>query len=141
MTVAVAPAIAMAVLTDFEHMTAFMPGLTSSQVLERAGRTYHVRQRGRVDYGPFHMNFESERLIEVVDGARILSRSVTGASNQTRSEMLISSLPAGIRIDYHIEMLAGGWLPGVFGSSFLKHELAEQFSALEREMLRRQPPP
>ena len=136
--IAVPPAIVFAVLTDFEHMAAFMPGVSSSRVTSRQNNVYVVAQRGKVKFGPFSMPYESERRIEVVDSTQILSRSVAGSARRTQSEMRLQPWEQGTRLDYKIEIEPDSWLPSSLGINFLQHELAEQFNALGREMQRRQ---
>lgn len=130
-------AIVLAVLTDFEHMAEFMPGLASSRIVARQGNTFQVAQRGKISFGPFSMSFESLRQIEVVDGQRILSRSLSGSARRMHSEMRIQPLEHGSRLDYHIEIEPESWIPSSLGANFLQHELAEQFNALTKEMFRR----
>lgn len=138
MTIAVPPAQALAVLTDFDRMAEFMPGLNSSRILARDGNVYRVAQQGRAQFGPVGFSYESERRIEVVDGLRILSRGLTGSAKRMASEMLLQPVAAGTRLEYRLEIVPDAWLPGVVGRGFFRHQLAEQFTAIEREMLRRQ---
>ncbi len=135
------PAIVLAVLTDFDHMAQFMPGVLSSRIVARHGNVYEVAQRGKVTFGPFAMSFESLRRIEVIDDKRILSRSLSGSAKRMHSEMRLRPQDGGTLIDYHIEIEPDSWIPSSLGSNFLQHELAEQFTALGREMLRRQGTP
>ncbi|MCG2577463.1 SRPBCC family protein [Dechloromonas sp. XY25] len=131
------PAIVLAVLTDFDHMAEFMPGLESSRIVANQGNSYQVAQRGKVKFGPFSMSYESMRQIEVVDGQRILSRSLAGSARRMQSEMRIQPLEHGTRIEYHIEIEPESWIPSSLGTNFMQHELAEQFNALTKEMFRR----
>lgn len=139
LVVAVPPAAALAVLTDFDHMAEFMPGLNSSRILARDGNVYRVAQQGRAQFGPVGFSYESERRIEIVDSTRILARALSGSAKRMASEMLLHPVAGGTRLEYRVEIVPASWLPGVVGSAFFRHELAEQFTALEREMLRRQP--
>lgn len=141
MTVAVPPAQALAVLTDFDRMAEFMPGLNSSRIVAREGNVYRVAQQGRAQFGPVGFNYESERRIEIVDGPRILSRGLAGSAKRMASEMQLHAVAGGTRLEYRIEIVPDSWLPGVVGRSFFRNQLAEQFTALEREMLRRQARP
>lgn len=136
--VAVSPALALLVLTDFDHMAEFMPGVTSSRILAREGNVYRVAQRGKASLGPLSVGYESERRIEVIDGVRILSQSLSGTAKRMISEMRLSPAGKGTRLEYRIEMVPGNWVPGFVAGSFFRAQLAEQFSALEREMLKRQ---
>lgn len=138
--ITVPPKVALAVLTDFEHMTNFMPGLTHSQILEHHDNVYRILQRGKARFGPFTHSYESERRIEVIDSKHILSRSLSGSARRQESEMRVQAYEDGTRIDYRLELEPEVWLPSALASNFLQHELAEQFNALGAEMLRRKPP-
>lgn len=131
------PPIIMAVLTDFDHMAEFMPGLNSSRIVVRNGDQYQVAQQGKISFGPFSMPFESLRQIEVFDGKRIVSKSLAGSTRRMQSIMQVRALEHGSQIDYRIEIEPSNWIPSALGINFLQHELAEQFNALGREMLRR----
>lgn len=137
MVVAVPPAVALAVLTDFDRMAEFMPGLQRSRILARDGNVYRIAQQGRAQFGPVGFSYESERRIEVVDGTRILARAIAGSAKRMASEMQLHPVAGGTRLEYRVEIVPASWLPGVVGRGFFRHELAEQFTALEREMLRR----
>ena len=129
--------IVMAVLTDFNHMAEFMPGLNSSRIVVRNGDQYQVAQQGKISFGPFSMPFESLRQIEVFDGKRIVSKSLAGSTRRMQSIMQVQALEHGSQIDYRIEIEPSNWIPSALGINFLQHELAEQFNALGKEMLRR----
>jgi carbon monoxide dehydrogenase subunit G len=136
--VAVAPGVAQEVLTDFEHMAEFVPNLSSSRVLARTGNRYRITQQGTANFGPFSFHFESERQIEVLADGRILAQAISGSSKSMHSEMRIHSEGRGTRLEYRVEMVPEQWIPSNIGVNLLRHELAEQFSAISREMERRQ---
>ena len=50
--VAVPPATAIEVLTDFEHMAAFVPNLVNSRIISRTGNVYLIAQQGKARFGP-----------------------------------------------------------------------------------------
>lgn len=83
------------------------------------------------------MPYENERRIEIIDNSKILSRSLAGSARRMQSEMRLLSSEPGTRLDYNIEIEPDSWLPSSLGINFLQHELAEQFNALGREMVRR----
>lgn len=139
MRVPVRPEAALAVLTDFDHMADFVPNLTTSRVVQRAGNVYRVAQEGKAEFGPFTFRFTSERRIEVFPEGRVVSRVLSGSFRPMHSELRLQ--PAGpeeTRIDYRIEMAPAIWMPSAIGTNFLRHELAEQFAAMAREMVRRE---
>jgi hypothetical protein len=136
----VSPALAIEVLTDFEHMVRFVPNLSSSRIVSRNGNVYQIAQQGVARLGPFAFSFESERLVEVMADGRLLSRGISGSSKFMRSELRVVPIAQGdtCRLDYHIELAPDSWLPSSLGVNFMRHELAEQFNALVREMEKRQ---
>jgi len=135
----VAPALAWAVLIDFERMAEFIPNLTHSQILERGEGTLRVRQKGTARYGPFSSNFDSIREIQLTPQREIRAHGVGGNIKRMDSLMRLEAEGDGTRLEYHAEVLPDFWLPPLFGPSFVRHETAEQFSAMINEMLRRRP--
>lgn len=129
--------VVMAVLTDFNGMADFMPGLTGSRIVNHRDNQYQIEQKGKISFGPFSMPFESLRQIEVIDGKRIVSKSLAGSARRMQSLMQVQALDHGSQIDYRIEIEPASWIPSSLGINFLQHELAEQFNALGKEMLRR----
>lgn len=141
--VPVRPALALAVLTDFEHMADFIPSLSSSRVTYRSGNVYRVTQEGKAEFGPLSYRFSSERWIEVFPDGQVLPRALSGTVKDMHSVLQLQAAgPAATlidyRIDYRIETTPPFWLPSALGTSFLEHELEEQLTAIAQEMLRRE---
>lgn len=134
----VAPALAWAVLTDFENMGEFVPNLISSHVTERSDTLLKVTQKGLARYGLFSANFESIREIQLTPLREIRAHGVGGNIRRMESTMQLQAEGAGTRLTYHAEVLPGFWLPPLIGPALVRHETAEQFSAMVHEMLRRQ---
>lgn len=130
-------AIVRAVLTDFEHMPAFVPNLEHSQILEHHGNVYRIRQRGTVHWGVFSQAFESERRVEWFPDGHLVSEGSSEAFRRVHSDMRLFGRAEETILEYRIEMTPAGWLPPFLGRSFMRHELAAQFTALGREMERR----
>lgn len=137
--VPVPAAIAWDALTDFDRMAAFVPNLEASRILSRHNNVLLVAQRGRLDFGPLSFPFDSERRVELHQREGVLiSRAISGNAKHMLSEMRITPEALGTRLEYRLEMIPDRWLPSGIGISFMRRELAEQFSALAREMVRRQ---
>lgn len=133
----VPPSLAWTVLTDFERMAEFVPNLSHSQILERGENTLRVRQKGTARYGPFSSDFETTREIRLAPKREIRAYGVGGNIKRMESVMRLEVEGEGTRLEYHAEVQPDFWLPPLFGPSFVRHETAEQFSAMIREMLRR----
>lgn len=136
--VAASPALVIEVLTDFNHMVGVVPNLDSSQIVSRRGNVFLVRQHGKANFGPFSFPFESLRQIELFPEGRILAQALSGSSKHMQSELRVVAEGSGARVDYQLEVVPDRWLPSSLGVRFMGHEMAEQFSALIREMERRQ---
>jgi len=136
--VAASPAVVIEVLTDFNHMVGIVPNLESSQIVSRQGNVFVIKQRGKANFGPFSFPFESLRQIELLPDGRILGRAIGGSTKHMRSELRVQAQGRGARVDYQIEVVPDRWLPSGLGVPFIRHEMAEQFTALIHEMERRQ---
>lgn len=132
------PALVWAVLTDFAHMTRFVPNLTDSEIVERSGSTLKVRQKGVARFGPFSTAFESIRLITLNAPHEIRSQNIGGNLKHMESTMTLAAEGSGTRLSYHADVVPAFWFPPLIGPSVVRHETAEQFSAMMREMQRRQ---
>lgn len=133
----VSPALAWSVLTDFEHMADFVPNLKTSLVTERTETVVRVRQTGTAHYGVFWADFESVREIRLFPPHEIRAHGVGGNVKRMDSLMRVEPEPGGTRLHYHAEVQPDFWLPPLLGPAFVRHETAEQFSAIIQEMVRR----
>ncbi len=136
--VPVALPVAWAVLTDFAHMVDFVPNLTSSQVLEQGEKLIKVQQKGVARFGIFSSSFESIREIRLNAPHEIRAHNVGGTVQQMDSVMQLEAHGNETRLHYHAEVAPGMWFPPMVGPALVRHETAEQLSAVVREMLRRQ---
>ncbi len=134
----VPPALAWAVLTDFDDMASFVPNLSSSHVLEHSDALLRIAQKGVAHYGFFSASFESVREISLSPQREIRSHNVSGNVKTMDSVMQLQAEGGGTRLHYHAEVMPGFWFPPLIGPSLVRHQTAEQFSAMLREMLRRQ---
>lgn len=134
----VQPAQAWLVLTDFEHMASFVPNLKSSRVLERGEGGLKVYQQGVARYGLFSASFESLREIRLTPYSEIRAHGLGGNFQRMESLMRLEPEGGGTRLSYHAEALPGFWFPPMIGPALVRHETAEQFSAMLDEMRRRQ---
>jgi len=132
-------AVAWDVLTDFEHMPRYQTHLKTSEVLERSAQRLLVRQKGVARFGPFSNEFDSVREMALTPQRSIRARQVSGvALKQMASLMTLEPESGGTRLTYHADIEPAIGLPPLVGPSAVQHETAEQFSAMVREMVRRQ---
>jgi len=133
----VPPSVAWDVLTDFEHMDAFVPNLAESRIVARDGNLLTILQYGIARFGPLAMRFESERQVTLAPFATIRSTQLRGTMDKLDSTTTFAAEGTGTRLTYHVEAIPGALFPDVVARRFLRHEIAEQFAAIVREMVRR----
>jgi len=133
----VPPSVAWDVLTDFEHMDAFVPNLAESRIVGRDGNLLTILQYGVARFGPLVMRFESERQVTLAPFVTIRSTQLRGTMDKLDSNTTFAPEGTGTRLTYHVEVIPGALFPDVIARRFLRHEIAEQFAAIVREMVRR----
>lgn len=139
MFVAVTPQEAWAVLADFEHFADFVPNMQVSRIVSKPGEPLRVEQKGKARYGLLSFSFESLREVELLPFETLKSRAIKGNMKKMETLTRLSAEGGGTRIVYHNEAVPDFWLPPLIGPAFIRHEVAEQFRAFIREMLRRYP--
>ncbi|HET9700939.1 MAG TPA: SRPBCC family protein [Burkholderiales bacterium] len=131
---------AWAVLTDFDHMSAFVPGMNESRVLRRSGNRLTVLQKGVVRLGFLGFDFESLRDVELEPEEVVRSRNIGGNLRRLDSLTRFHPSAGGALISYHVEIVPDFWMPGFIAEYLIRSEIQDQFEAVVNEMLRRRAP-
>jgi len=129
--------VAWEVLTDFEHMAAWVPNVRESKVIAGETNTVTVEQQGVAKFGIASFPYTSVREMQLDPQRTVHSTQIKGSMR--RLESLMTLLPEGndTQLTYHLEMVPAGLAAAVLSKDFLKHELSEQFTAIVGEMVRR----
>lgn len=126
------------VLTDFEHMPGFVPGLKESHVLSLAGNQLTVQQKGESTMGPLPMEYESVRMVELKPYQSIRSRTLKGSLGSVEGVTRLTAEGRNLTlVQYSASALPDSSLAALIPSSYLKDGLKTQFQAMREEMLRR----
>lgn len=126
------------VLTDFDNMAAIVTTLTSSRISRRKGDSLTVQQEGTAKFGMLSYSFSSERKIRLEPLKRILTRQISGQAKRFESQADLAETSTGTSVHYHAEIEPDSILARMFGATFIRHEVEEQFHAMAGEMARRQ---
>ncbi len=129
---------AWAVLTDYEHMSQFLPGLELSEVANRQGNTLRVHQRGSTRAGILHFDYENVRDVSLTPQRLITTHGVSGDVKRLDSSTELRPREGGVQLRYHVAFEPTRPLPSFLGNSALKRQTADNFNAFIREMIRRQ---
>lgn len=125
------------VLTDFDHMSAFLPSISESRVLRRAGNHLTVTQKGVVRFGFLGFAFESLREVVLEPEETVRSRNIGGNLRQLESLTRLSPAVGGTLVSYRVEVIPDFWIPGFLAEYLIRSEIEGQFDAIVKEMLRR----
>ena len=140
-------------LTDYERLREFVPGVMRAHILERAGDRLVIEQVGVfslpfVDL-PVRLHLAVEHTPYVMVLARLAAPPVDvgeptlrNFSGRYRLQAIPLSRRAGVRLDYDAQFEFARPLPPVIGSLFgvaaVRRTMHEQFTAMLREIERRQ---
>lgn len=138
MPIGVAPSVAWAVLTDYDHMATFLSNLTSSVVVEREGKMLRVAQAGRTKVAFMTFSFAAVRAVELAPMNEIRSSLVSGDFKSCASTTRLVGIDQGVRVVHHGEYVPKAWLPPMVGVAVIESETRKQFDEFSAEMLRRQ---
>jgi carbon monoxide dehydrogenase subunit G len=133
----VLPQQAWAVLTDFDNIPNFNPGVVSSKVTGRTGNRVWVSQRAATKYGFLTFSYDSKREIDLFPFSKIRERMTSGSMRKMEETTELSPEDDQTRITYHAVFIPGTWIPPMVGNAFIKREAREQFTELVNEMIRR----
>jgi hypothetical protein len=138
LTVEASPPVVWGVLTDFDHMAAFISNLQASSARKLDERSVEVSQKGLAAYGPLRFAFETVRRVELVPPETIRSYQISGTTKFFEGITRVAFAGGRAEISYHGESVPGVWIPPVIGLAFIRNQTEEQFREIRAEMLRRQ---
>ncbi|HZQ61054.1 MAG TPA: SRPBCC family protein [Casimicrobiaceae bacterium] len=134
---AVSPEEAWSTLTDYDHMSEFIPNLTESRVLGRSGNNLRIVQKGRAQKGPLSFSFENVRDVVLVPPHEIRTRLVSGSLRDAESLTRIERTETGSRLINHGEYTVSPLLPVQVARQMIASETREQFGLMRAEVMRR----
>ncbi len=137
----VSPRVVWQVLTDYDRIATFVPGLTVSRLINGTGEPLLLEQQGELRFPVFHVRFDVVARVEEHPYHTIRFRAIRGNMTEMSGEWNVEAIGAdeGSRLRYHVRVVPEFWVPPVLGPALLKRNFNEQFEALTREMMRRDP--
>lgn len=125
------------VLTDYEKLPQFIPGISRSSVRLRQGTRVLLEQEGEARFLIFSFPIQVQLDVQEYPQSSIVSHAVGGNLRrlQGRYELHLDGGRVGLRYAGEIEPDFG--LPEVIGSYVLRNMVEEQFTAMVVEIERR----
>lgn len=132
------PRTAWSVISDYDHLAEFIPDMLSSRVLERDGDKLLVRQVGEFGFLFFQQLVEVKLAVVEYAPNRIVARAVGGNLKEMEGRYELEKLPSGtVRLSYVGRLVPEFSLPPVIGRMVVRGVLAKQFTAMVKEIVRR----
>jgi carbon monoxide dehydrogenase subunit G len=126
------------VLSDYDHMSQFIPGMSASRVLSRSGDTLLVEQKGEFAFFFFRQPIEVKLEIVEVPLSRIVARSIGGGSFlEMTGRYDLEKSDDGVKITYTGRFVPNFSLPPFLGVVAVRHTAATRFAAIVAEIQRR----
>lgn len=126
------------VISDYDHLAEFIPDLRSSRVVQRDGDRLIVEQTGKFGFLFFQQPVEVKLAVVESPPRRIVARAVGGNLREMEGRYELENLPMGaVRLSYSGRLVPEFPVPPIIGRMAVRRVLAKQFSAIVKEILRR----
>jgi carbon monoxide dehydrogenase subunit G len=131
------PKIAWDVLSDYDHLAQFVPDMSVSRVLSRAGNTVIVEQKG--EFGILFFRQPVELKLEIVETPRktIVARAIGGSFREMSGRYDLEEKGGRVRLSYVGRFVPSFAMPPFLGIVGVRHTAAVQLEALVDEIMRR----
>ena len=137
MAVTASPRQVWQVLTDYNHMASFFPGINSSKAIQQAPDRIRVEQTGVVNFGLLRFPFESVRDVELHPYQEIHSLAVRGTISSGFAHTRLIEHGNATIVEYRSESVPEVQLPFGLGLNTVATRTREQFAHLREEIYRR----
>jgi ribosome-associated toxin RatA of RatAB toxin-antitoxin module len=141
LTVPVSPATAWAVLTDYERVPEFVPGMRVSRVLEQSGNTRLVEQQGEMQANNMRMLYMGTLRITEEPTSRLSVQFLSGTFRNMQGQWTLQGKRAPVTLAYQLDFDAGTPYPSPVMVGMLQQQVIHWVTSLAAEMERRPPPP
>ena len=135
--VAVSRELAFQVLTDYDRMADFLPGMVASEVVSRRGNSVVVEQSADEGVFLFRQRVEVRLAIEELPPSRLSIRALAGSFKELEGSYVLTRTRDVTRIEYRARFIPGFDVPPVIGLYAIQHSLERHLRALANEMQRR----
>jgi ribosome-associated toxin RatA of RatAB toxin-antitoxin module len=135
--VAASPELAFAVLTDYDRMADFLPGMLASEVVARKGNSVVIEQSANEGIFLFRQRIDVRLAIDETPPLRLTIRALAGSFKELTGSYLLTRMRDHTLIEYRGRFLPDFDLPPVIGTYAVQRSLERHLSAMATEMDRR----
>lgn len=134
---AVARETAWQVLTDYERLPEFIPGLRTSHILSRSANRVLLEQRGELRFLIFSVPMEVRMEVEERPLEAVVSKALSGTVRAMQGRYDLATVAEGTEFRYRGTIVVDLGIPGFLGEVIVRSNVESQFNAMVREILRR----
>lgn len=129
--------IAWQVLTDYDNLASFVPGLETSRIVSAAGEPMLLRQTGQSGFLWFTIPLEVVVQIREMPLVAILFDTVGGNLKSKSGEWRLEQLDDATLLTYRVHVVPGFWIPPLIGAAVIGQNVRSMLTSVAQEMQRR----
>lgn len=127
-----------ATLSDYDRLADFIPDVSRSRTIARAGASATVAQQASATFGPFRQDFTIVLAVEERPFESIRAEAIEGDFRRFDARYDIAALdPVRTRIDYRARLEPRAAVPPLLGVAVMRALVRRQFEAMVVEIARR----
>lgn len=130
--------IAWQVLTDYDNLARFVPGLLSSRIVREPGAPMLLRQTGQSGFLWLTLPIDVVVQIEEVPLEAIRFSAVSGTLKSKSGEWRIEAQNDGTLLRYRANIVPGFWVPPLLGTAVMAQDVRSKLAGVASEILRRE---
>ena len=129
--------VAWQVLTDYNNLASFVPGMRSSRLVSAPGEPLLLEQKGESGLLLFRVPIEVVSRVEEAPLNTIRFQSIGGNLTNQRGEWALERHDHATRVSYLANITPGFPLPPLIGPAIVSRDVGIMVESVAREMLRR----
>jgi len=122
------------VLTDYDRLAEFIPGMLESRVVSRDGSSVVIDQRGEASLLFFTFPMRVRLAIEEYPNERIVSKAISGDFKDMQGVYHLEPRDAGLRLRYEGKFTPDFGVPPLIGTLMMRSTVEQRFGAMVREI-------
>ncbi len=140
LSVPVAPATAWEVLTDYERVPEFVPGMRVSRIIEKSDNTRVLEQQGEMLANNMRMLYLGTLRVVEEPSSKLSVQFLSGTFRNMQGQWTLQGKSAPVTLAYQLDYDTGTPYPSPVMVGMLQQQVIHWVTSLAAEMERRPPP-
>ncbi|MBM3357818.1 MAG: hypothetical protein FJY54_08835 [Betaproteobacteria bacterium] len=129
--------IAWEVLTDYNNLARFVPGMQSSEIVSGPGQPLLLRQTGQSGFLVFNVPVEVTVRIDEIPLEAVRFRAISGNLNNKAGEWRLEEHGDATLLWYRARITPGFWVPALLATPVMVRDIARKLTGVAKEIQRR----